>query len=667
MAKKLHEKLMGALQERSVWEERQALYYEMRHQGIPRRNKPFKGAADLHLPLADNAVEKLKPYYVNSIFGRQRLASFTALKQQLKAATSGAADYLDWQMRNRSNYELQVSYVIDLMLVSGPPVLKTWWDRKANRGKGGLAYEAVDPMFFIVPPRGDEIDEMDYFCHVRQLTVAKFEMDGRYTANRDLMARIRGGDKQVEQWKSEEKASREGITHSTDEDEIVLFEAYERVKEGWRVRTYSPSAPDEPVRPDFILSYRLEGEPMQPFTRWRMEITEKGFYAPRSIVEKVAPYETYGTKLWNNKADWMEYAMKPLFTRDAQAPLTNTANITLRPGEILPPGVTPATMPEPPFALDNEMSMTRQLAEERSGTPDFGVTDESNKQGSDNRTAAEVNLVGSFASQGIQLKARITALSEGVTYRKSWALIVQFGGKDLTYYQSDEMKVLPQQALHDSYLIAPDGVPDQWNQQQRMSRAVARFQMHKGNPNVNQEELTKSVLEADDPRLVKRLFVSTGNKAANESEDEAIEITSLLLEGYPAAVNVGEDHVTRLRILFGKMQQLSLMPMPATQEEFARQQIGIKRMQEHIMQHLQMLQQENPAMAKQFVQSIQQLDPSGQGGSPDQVTTGQRTAPPGDAQTETLSLSPGVVAGAQGSERMGSGVPGAAGRSAVSV
>lgn len=642
MGKTLHEKLLGALQERSVWEERQALYYEMRHLGIARRNKPFKGAADLHLPLADNAVEKLKPYYINSIFGRQRLASFTTLQQQLGSATSAAADFLDWNLKNQSNFNLQIAYIVDLMLVSGPPVLKVRWDPKANGGRGGLVFEAVDPMYFIVPPRGDEIDEMDYFCHVQQTTVNKFQRNPRYTADDELLARIRGGAQQVEHWKDQEKAAREGITYSEDEDEIILFEAYERVKEGWRVSTYSPSAPENKVRPDFLLDYKLRKEPMQPFVRWRMEITEKGFYAPRGVVEKVAPYETYGTKLWNNKADWMEYSMKPLFTRDPQAAVVNTGNITLRPGEILPPGVSPATMPEPPFALDAEMNSTRQLAEERAGTPDFGVTEEQGKQ--DNRTAAEVNMVGTFASQSIQLKAWITAQSEGETYRKAWALLVQFGGKELTYYQADQCKVLPEQALHDNYLIAPDASPDQWNKQQRMQRSIARFQMHKGNPNVNQEELTKSVLEDDDPRLVKRMFLSTGNKAANESEDEAIEITSLLLEGYPAQVNPGEDHVTRLRILFGKLQQLSMMPMPATPEEAARQQIGAQRMKEHVMQHLQALKQENPAMARQFVSAIQAVDPSGQ-------------APGQMGGTETLSS--GAPLGSQG-QGLDGGLPGVA-------
>jgi hypothetical protein len=178
------------------------------------------------------------------------------------------------------------------------------------------------------------------------------------------------------------------------------------------------------------------------------------------------------------------------------------------------------------------------------------------------------------------------------------------------------------------YLIEPDAQPDAWNKQQRMQRSVARFQMLKGHPNVNQEELVKTLLEDDDARLVKKLFISSGNKAATESEDEAIEISALLLEGYPAAVLPGEDHATRLKILFGKLQQLALMPPPNTQEELMRATVGRQRMHEHIGQHLQMLQQENPALAKQIVAAMKTLD-AGMAGAPAGAMLG--------GGTETLS------------------------------
>lgn len=631
MAKQLHEKILNALDGRGVWEERQQLFYQMRHEGLRRRTKPFRGAADLHLPIGDNAVSKLKPYYINSIFGRQRLASFTPLRTQLASATAGAADFLDWKLRNETNFALEMAYVIDAMLVCGNPVLKLRWDPTAADGFGGVVFECVDPLFFVVPSSGDEIDEMDWFCHIRQTTVAKYLRDDRYEHSADLVARIRGGDKQVEHWKEQEKQGREGLTYSQDEDEIVLFECYERVSKGWKVRTISPSAPNDPVREDFILGYKWRGQPMQPFTKWRVEITEKGFYAPRGVIEQVAPYETYGTKLWNAKADWLEYSMKPLFTRTPDAAMANTANITLKPGEMLPPGVAPAAMPEPPFAISEEIQNTRQLAEESAGTPDFGIQQQNEGGKAGNRTATEWNYLGSFAGQGIQLKAWITAQSEGQVYRKAWALYCQFSKEELAYFQSGTRKVLPEQAKHDQYLIEPDAQPDAWNKQQRMQRSVARFQMLKGHPNVNQEELVKTLLEDDDARLVKKLFISSGNKAATESEDEAIEISALLLEGYPAAVLPGEDHATRLKILFGKLQQLALMPPPNTQEELMRATVGRQRMHEHIGQHLQMLQQENPALAKQIIAAMQTLD-AGMGGQ--QAAAGGGMMP---QQTETLS------------------------------
>jgi hypothetical protein len=35
----------------------------MRHDGIRRRNKPWPWAADLHYALADEKIDKLKPFY----------------------------------------------------------------------------------------------------------------------------------------------------------------------------------------------------------------------------------------------------------------------------------------------------------------------------------------------------------------------------------------------------------------------------------------------------------------------------------------------------------------------------------------------------------------------------------------------------------------------------
>ena len=52
MSNKLHDKVRAALAARSQWEMRQSRWQEMRHDGERRQVRPWKGAADMHFPLA---------------------------------------------------------------------------------------------------------------------------------------------------------------------------------------------------------------------------------------------------------------------------------------------------------------------------------------------------------------------------------------------------------------------------------------------------------------------------------------------------------------------------------------------------------------------------------------------------------------------------------------
>lgn len=62
-------------------------------------------------------------------------------------------------------------------------------------------------------------------------------------------------------------------------------------------------------------------------------------------------------------------------------------------------------------------------------------------------------------------------------------------------------------SLQAEYEIEPTASVDQWNRSGRTQRAFGRYQALTGNPYVNQAELTKNLLEEDDPKLVKRMFV----------------------------------------------------------------------------------------------------------------------------------------------------------------
>ncbi len=638
---------MESLRNRGNWEDKQRVWYDMLRDGLPRRNKPFPGAANLHLPLADNAVEKTKPYYTVGIFSRRTIATFISMGQDMGSASAAAEECHDWHLRHNSNYPLETCFLHHYALGNGRSILKTAWDHEARGGKGRLKFDAIDPLYFIGQAECSSIDDMDLFCHIKQISVERYKRTPAYVQDEDLIQLIRGGDNQASLLKEDEKEVREGLTSSADENIIILWETWERTKDGYIVRTFNPGQPDRPVRDHFRWPLEWQGEPLQPFVEIQVEVTEKGWYAPRGITEKVAPFESYGTKLWNQEADWLEYAKSPLFTRDLGTPVTNTNTIRVQPGQMMPPGVKPFPMPEPPFKLDDEINRCRALAEESAQVPDFGVTPEG-ESGKESRTATEVQYIGSFASQGIQYKVFLNGLFEAKIYKRTWAMIVMWGGDEVDYFAAGSRKVLPEQAKHDKFLVEPNASPNSWDQQKQAQRAVGRFQMFMGHPNINQEELVKTVLEADDPRLVKRLFISTSGKAASERDHESQEIGSML-DGYLPTVMPGQDHVVRLQTLFSAMQRFSTEPQPVTPREVAEIQKGSTLMKMHVQAHLEALQAENPAKAKEFQAAMQALDPA-HGQAPGNVSPmpgpagGPAQLPAGGEPTEGPMGLPGLPA-----------------------
>ncbi len=130
----LQSQIHDALRDRTVWEDRQRVFYEMRHQGLRRLNKPFPGAADLHFPLADSIIEKLKPFYFAQLHSTDTFATLSCRRPGQDAAlTEAATRWLDYKLRLRSNFQGETLIAIDRMLASGAAPLKVYWD--ARRGQ----------------------------------------------------------------------------------------------------------------------------------------------------------------------------------------------------------------------------------------------------------------------------------------------------------------------------------------------------------------------------------------------------------------------------------------------------------------------------------------------------------------------------------------------------
>jgi hypothetical protein len=78
--------------------------------------------------------------------------------------------------------------------------------------------------------------------------------------------------------------------------------------------------------------------------------------------------------------------------------------------------------------------------------------------------------------------------------------------------------------------------------------------MFRGSPYWRQDELEKSVMELDDPRMIKRAFTDPGQTLKEQMEVQAQEISIMLL-GFPAAVQPADDDKSHIQSLEGFVQR----------------------------------------------------------------------------------------------------------------
>jgi hypothetical protein len=447
----------------------------------------------------------------------------------------------------------------------------------------------------------DDFEDSDFFVHIRQLTVAGYKRNRRYVQDPALIQRIRGnkgldGSLLVAQ----EKEAIEGINYSRKDNQIIIWEHYTKTMGGWTVNTYSPQSPEDQLRKPFGVPYKVQGKVSVPYFSFKMEIKDKGWYAPRGLAELNAPFEAYTCKLWNEKTDAMTFGNRPVFTSDQQIP--NTANIRWNPGEFIPGNIKPVSMPQPAFSFDQEIAFARSVSEQASMLPDFGITQPGQQAGAAGspRTATENNRISQLQSVGSDSQGRIYRADLAKVYRHVWGLMLQFKRQKLSYYVAGQLKEMPEQALHDAYLIAPDGSPDQWNKQLRVQRSMQRLQSFGGSPNVDQDILVRDALAADDPKFAQEAFLPTNTKAGTEAEDEAMEIL-IMQDGFPAQVKPSEDHATRIHVLLMWLQKQHLSGAPVDP-------VAQQRVQQHLAMHFQFLQKQQPQVAKQVMMQIRQLE-----------------------------------------------------------
>ena len=553
----LHGQILTSIEQRSPWELRQTRWYELRHHGLRRTNKPWPKAADLHWPLIDTAIEKLKPLFLQQALGMDVVASFIPMRQQLNAYTKVAEDWFNYKIREKTNFVDEVLSWVDYTLMSGRGVMKCIW----NPGSKRVDFEAVDPMYFVVPPYTVDLQDADWAVHVMPMSVGAYKrMAGQmgWKADSKTISKIRGNPQEDDNIpgaaeENDAKQLREGITYTSNTDGVIIWEVYRKRDDGvWEVYLYSPAAVDLDLRDPMELAY---DHGQLPFVDFPYEIKDKGWFSPRGVCEILAPFELSMTSMWNHKHDAMTLYNRPLFRAERELP--NSINLRFQPGQILPYGVAPVQMPQPPVSFDQELNQTRAVAENRIGSPDYGMASVMSG-GSDRRTATEIQSINAQSMQSGDLRARLFRMSLGKLYRQAWGLYVQYDSKSLRYRFAEDSLQADPVALHDQYELEPKGGMDMVSRQVMVQQAINRKQLFMNSPWVDQVELDKSIMELDDPSLVKRLLRDPGQKAADELEDETKTIPTLLV-GIPVPAKPGQNFAGRIGVLVqylnGAMQQ----------------------------------------------------------------------------------------------------------------
>jgi hypothetical protein len=198
--------------------------------------------------------------------------------------------------------------------------------------------------------------------------------------------------------------------------------------------------------------------------------------------------------------------------------------------------------------------------------------------------------------------------------------------------------------LQGEYEINPNGSAESWNKPQQLQKAIARLQMFRGSPYWRQDELEKSVMELDDPRMIKRAFTDPGTTLKEQMEVQAQEISIMLL-GFPAQVEPGDDDKAHIQSMEGFVQRRVQAQEPIT-AEFAR------LMLQHGADHDNALAQKGDKQINAVRQSMQPLiqflsqvaQSDAQGQLPSNVV-------PGPGGAGGASLSPSGSQPAQGSNQ----------------
>lgn len=574
---------------RSSWRDKQAAWARMRTVGIGRISLPFRGASDFHFPLADTLIEKLKPFYYQQALQPDPLCSFVPKKQEARALSTVAAQWFDYQVRTKSNYRQSLPILIDLLLERGVGIMKVTWDFD----KHCLAYEAIDPVNFIVPPSTDTMQGSTRIAHVLYMNKSDYLINAKEHGWETDVGWIKSciAPRQDTPEVDQDKQWISGVQFDEDDDLMILWECYSLDKEGDKIiDLLNPNKPDKPAR-GAVTDYPFRHN-QWPYIYFSYERKSRGWYENRGVTEICSQFEMELCKLENEKLDYMTYVNRPIFTHKGAT--INPVNQQIIPGQVIGNELSVVQFQAPPMDFDVASKDIREIAQDRVGMPDFGLGRSNNFE--QPRTAKEAAMLQQYNNQGVDLRGRV--FDEGLheLYLQSWKLLLQYNSDDLEYTYRHEFSELEEDALRDIYILEPNGNPDGYDKNQEIQRLININQIPAVQKFTNQSKFAKIIWELADTKYMRELYQDQGMDQ-QQMEVQMAEISDML-NGFEIHAKPSDNpgmHIKTLLMYFDFCDQAKI-DAPV---------LPSMRMYTHFLEHYQQYSQVDP---QEFKQNKQILD-----------------------------------------------------------
>lgn len=132
---------------RSAWEDRRVRNFKIRYGIRPKKNFPFPGASNLHLPIIDSTIRKVAPQYIFLAWGGGNLVQFNADPNgPMRPELNVIAKSNTLMMNHLMKYKMKDSFkkimlLVDKMLDEGQTIVKVTYDYQIEMTEVKLRYE----------------------------------------------------------------------------------------------------------------------------------------------------------------------------------------------------------------------------------------------------------------------------------------------------------------------------------------------------------------------------------------------------------------------------------------------------------------------------------------------------------------------------------------------